>query len=64
MIGEGPFKDAVEGKYPGRIIKQEVVSYILEENRVVKHTATRLPLKGGDYYDSTAAEPLASWKNE
>ena len=48
MIGEGPFKDAVEGKYPGRIIKQEVVSYVLEDSRVVKYTATRLPMKEGE----------------
>ena len=63
MIGAGPFKDAVDGKYTGRIIKQEVVSYVLEDNRVVKYTATRLPMKEGDYYDSTTCEPLATWND-
>lgn len=65
-LKDGPFKSACEGQYAGRIIKQEVITYVLEGNdldgkKIVKHTATRLPLTKDDYHDSTSSEPLISF---
>jgi len=62
-LKDGPFKFACEGHYSGRIIKQEVITYVLEGNdlegkKIVKHTATRLPLSRDDYHDVTSSEPL------
>ena len=33
----------------------------LDGKKIVKHTATRLPLTKDDYYDSTSSEPLISF---
>jgi len=65
MIGDGPFKDACEGNTKGRLLRQVVINYILEDDTVTKQTATRAFQGADDYFDSTCSEPLVTiHKNE
>ena len=57
MIGDGPFKSAIESG--GHIIKEEYTRLTIEDGVIVKRTATRRYFNDGDYVDATHEEPLA-----
>lgn len=58
MIHDGPFKSAVEASRD-KIIKQELVTYYInEEGSTCKETATR-KFFTDDYVDSTSNENLS-----
>ena len=57
MIHDGPFKSAVEASRD-KIIKQELITYRIVNDTIVKEVVDRRFLKSGDYIDSTSQEPL------
>ena len=57
VVKDGPLKSAIE-KENSNIIKQELITYRVVDDMVVKEVVDRRFLKSGDYIDSTSQEPL------
>ncbi len=57
VVKDGPLKSAIE-KENSNIIKQELITYRVVDDMVVKEVVDRRFLKSGDYIDSTSSEPL------
>tara|TARA_A100000164_G_scaffold358966_1_gene371123 strand:- start:1860 stop:2057 length:198 start_codon:yes stop_codon:yes gene_type:complete len=57
VVKDGPLKYAIESE-DSNIIKQELITYKIVDDRIVKETVDRRFLENGDYIDSTSQEPL------
>tara|TARA_B100000214_G_scaffold299350_1_gene229509 strand:+ start:654 stop:851 length:198 start_codon:yes stop_codon:yes gene_type:complete len=57
VIKDGPLKVALE-REDSNIIKQELITYRIVNDTIVKEVVDRRFLKSGDYIDSTSSEPL------
>ena len=57
VLKDGPLKTAVE-REDTNIIKQELITYRIVDDNIVKETVDRRFLTNGDYIDSTSQEPL------
>ncbi len=57
VVRDGPLKDAIEREDPN-IIKQELITYKVVDDMIVKEVVDRRFLNNGDYIDSTSHEPL------
>ena len=57
VVKDGPLKVALE-REDSNIIKQELITYRIVNDTIVKEVVDRRFLKSGDYIDSTSQEPL------
>ena len=57
VVKDGPLKIAVE-REDTNIIKQELITYKVVGDTIVKEIVDRRFLTNGDYIDSTSSEPL------
>ena len=57
VVKDGPLKHAIE-REDSNIIKQELITYRIVDDRIVKEKVDRRFLENGDYIDSTSHEPL------
>ena len=57
VVKDGPLKQAINAE-DSSIIKQELITYKIVDDRIVKETVDRRFLENGDYIDSTSQEPL------
>ena len=57
VIKGGPLKTAIE-REDTNIIKQELITYRIVDDRIVKEVVDRTFLTNGHYIDTTSYEPL------
>jgi|TARA_B100001093_G_scaffold508056_1_gene569547 hypothetical protein len=56
-MSDGPLLSAFEN-VPAGVIRQELVTYFMRDEQLIKQKTERTYLKDGDYNDSTVITPL------